>query len=65
MPGAMKKQLAEDMVAFLAPIREKTNALLADNNYLNKIMRDGKEKARANAAVTLGMVRKAMRINYY
>ena len=63
--GDMKKQLGEDMVKFLAPIREKTNDLLADPSYLGKVMQDGKEKARANASATLAMVRKAMSITYY
>ncbi len=63
--GDMKKQLGEDMVRFLTPIREKTNDLLADTRYLGKIMQEGKEKARANAAVTLQTVRKAMSLNYY
>ena len=63
--GDMKKQLGEDMVSFIKPIREKTDDLLKDNDYLNKIMREGKEKARANAAMTIGIVRKAMSMNYY
>jgi tryptophanyl-tRNA synthetase len=63
--GDFKKQLAEDMVAFIKPIREKTNAILSDNTYLLNIMREGKEKARANAAVTIDMVRRAMGIKYY
>ncbi|MES2646773.1 MAG: tryptophan--tRNA ligase [Bacteroidota bacterium] len=63
--GDMKKQLGEDMVKFLSPIRERTNDLLADTHYLNKIMQEGKEKARANAAVTLETVRKAMSLNYH
>ena len=30
----MKKQLAEDMVKFISPIREKVNAILGDEKYL-------------------------------
>ncbi|CAN5531051.1 tryptophan--tRNA ligase [soil metagenome] len=63
--GDMKKQLGEDMVNFIKPIREKTDALLADTAYLGKVMKAGKEKARANAAITIEMVRKAMRVHYY
>ena len=63
--GDLKKQLGEDMVAFIKPIRGKTDALLQNKAYLNKIMHDGKEKARANAAVTIDLVRKAMGVNYY
>ncbi len=32
--GDMKKQLAEDMVNFIAPIRKKVNEILNDENYL-------------------------------
>lgn len=63
--GDMKKQLAEDLVAFMRPIREKTNDILADAGYLKKIMTDGKEKARANASITIEMVRNAMGVKYY
>ena len=63
--GDLKKQLGEDMVAFIKPIREKTEEILADTPYLGKIMRAGKEKARANAAVTIDMVRRAMGVKYY
>ena len=63
--GDLKKQLAEDMIAFIKPIREKTNDILADSHYLGKVMSHGKEKARANAAVTIDMVRKAMGVKYY
>src|SRR5690606_36259959 len=31
--GDMKKQLAEDMVAFNAPIRERVNGIMADGKY--------------------------------
>jgi tryptophanyl-tRNA synthetase len=61
----MKKQLGADMAAFIKPIRERTESILADNNFLDKIMKHGKEKARANAAETISLVRKAIGINYY
>jgi len=63
--GDMKKQLAADMVSFIKPIRETTEALLADNEKLGKIMKEGKEKARANASETIKAVRKAVGISYY
>lgn len=63
--GDMKKQLAEDMVRFLQPIREKTNAMLADDQYLASVMRHGAEKARASASATLQAVRKAVGVKYY
>jgi tryptophanyl-tRNA synthetase len=63
--GDMKKQLAEDMVRFIAPIREKTEAIQQDTAYLNKVMKQGAEKARASAQDTLEVVRQAMGLNYY
>lgn len=63
--GDMKKQLAEDMIAFLEPIRQKTNELLHHPEYLNKIMQQGKEKAHASASQTLSMVRRAVGVKYY
>jgi tryptophanyl-tRNA synthetase len=55
--GDMKKQLAEDMVTFLAPIREKIKELSANEKMLLEILGDGGAKARANAAQTLKDVR--------
>jgi len=34
--GDLKKQLAEDMVRFIAPIREKINTILPDKNTCSK-----------------------------
>lgn len=62
--GDMKKQLAEDMVAFIKPIREKAAAITNDKALLSKVIKMGAEKARANAAETLRLVRKAMTFDY-
>jgi tryptophanyl-tRNA synthetase len=62
--GDMKKQLAEDMVTFIKPIREKAATIQNDKTYLTKIIKTGAEKARASAAETLKLVRNAMRLNY-
>ena len=43
--GDMKKQLAEDMVNFIAPIREKVNDILADEKYLKNVMKAGCRKS--------------------
>jgi len=63
--GDMKKQLAEDMVKFISPIREKINTILGDEKYLQKVMKQGAEKSIANAEVTMKMVRNAMGLNYF
>ena len=55
--GDMKKQLAEDMILFTAPIRERIKELQADEVYLKKVMEMGGEKARISASQTLKDVR--------
>jgi tryptophanyl-tRNA synthetase len=63
--GDMKKQLAEDMVDFIRPIRDKAIELQKDEDTLRKIMKSGKDKARDSASKTLEEARKAMGINFY
>ncbi|MCA6486285.1 MAG: hypothetical protein IM534_00350 [Chitinophagaceae bacterium] len=58
--GDMKKQLAEDMIRFIAPIREKAADLQSNPELLSTIIKKGAEKARASAANTLTQVRKAI-----
>jgi tryptophanyl-tRNA synthetase len=62
--GDMKKALAEDMIRFIAPIRESARELEKDKGYLHKVMREGADKARASAAATLLQVRRAMGMDY-
>lgn len=56
--GELKKQLAEDIVNFTTPIRERIEEILLDNVYLSKVAREGAEKARESASKTLHEVRK-------
>src|SRR6202012_1043618 len=63
--GDMKKQLAEDMVGFISPIRNKVNAILQDEKYLKQVMEQGAEKARKSARATMELVRTAIGLNYY
>lgn len=58
--GDLKKQLAEDILAVTTPIRERVNDILADDQYLRRVVRQGAEKARARAAETLREVRRIM-----
>jgi tryptophanyl-tRNA synthetase len=53
----LKKQLAEDMVAFVEPLRQRILDYQADDARLRRIMDLGKEKAHASAAATLDEVR--------
>ena len=55
--GDMKKQLAVDMIAFTEPFREQIKAISADEAYISRVARMGKEKAQENAAKTIREVR--------
>ena len=55
--GDMKKQLAEDMVAFTEPFRARIEELSANEDYLRKVMNQGAEKARESARKTIHEVR--------
>ncbi len=55
--GDMKKQLLEDMNVFLTPFRERIKELSANDDYLNKIIAIGTDKARESAKKTIKDVR--------
>jgi tryptophanyl-tRNA synthetase len=55
--GDMKKQLAEDMIIFTDPIRERIKEISSNEDYLKKVIREGGEKARESAQKTLTEVR--------
>ena len=63
--GDMKKQLAEDMIRFIKPIRDKANDILNNKLYLKSVMETGAGKARESAAETMRLVREAIGLNYY
>ena len=63
--GDLKKQLAEDMVNFILPIREKINAILPDKKYLQQVMEQGAAKANKSAGETMKLVREAMGLKYF
>ncbi len=56
--GDFKKQLAEDIIGFTSPIREKIMDILNNDEYLSKVARMGAEKARESADKTLQEVKK-------
>lgn len=63
--GDMKKQLAEDMVQFITPIREKAEAIRTNPVFLKEVMEKGAEKARKSARSTMELVRQAIGLNYF
>ena len=63
--GDMKKQLAEDMVKFVKPIREKAMAIRKDETYLQRVLKEGAERSRESARKTIGEVRKSVGLEYF
>jgi len=63
--GDMKKQLANDMIAFIRPIREKAIAIRNNEAYLREVLEAGAEKARKSAEATMKLVRGAVGTKYF
>lgn len=55
--GDFKKQLAEDMIGFNTPIREKIEDIAKNTDYLRKVAEHGASKARESAQKTIKEVR--------
>ncbi len=55
--GDLKKQLAEDIICYTAPIRERIIEILKDEAYMSRVARLGAEKARESASATLKEVK--------
>ena len=63
--GDMKKQLAEDMITYLAPMREKIKAMLSDEKFLSKVAKQGAEKATESAGKTMTEVKNIIGIKKF
>jgi tryptophanyl-tRNA synthetase len=55
--GTFKKDLAEVVVSALAPIRERTEKMLADEPHLDRLLAHGAARARQVASQTMATVR--------
>ncbi len=62
--GDLKVQLAEDIIAFTAPIRERIAELDAQPDFIRNIRRAGAEKARQTARETLEGVKEIIGLGY-
>lgn len=60
--GDLKKQLAEDIIGVIAPIRERIQDIINDEAYLSRVLKQGAEKARESSGATLVEVRRIMGI---
>ncbi|MBE6200978.1 MAG: tryptophan--tRNA ligase [Rikenellaceae bacterium] len=60
--GDLKKQLAEDIIKTVAPIRERIEDIRNNDKYLHEVTASGAERARKSADETLRQVREIMGI---
>lgn len=58
--GDMKKQIAEDLNIFVSPLRERISDIYNNPEYLKKVAKLGRDKARESASKTLQEVRKVI-----
>lgn len=58
--GDFKKRLLQGVTDYFAPFREKRAELVADPKYVDRVLAEGAEKARAVARKTLARVRDAV-----
>lgn len=63
--GDLKKQLAEDIINVVNPIRERILEIQNNDAYLHKVTMEGREKARESANNTLKEVRKIMGFKHF
>lgn len=61
---ACKKQLANNIINYLAPIREKRAYYEARPELIDEILAEGTKKARETAKETMKKVKKAMKLDY-
>ncbi len=61
--GDLKKQLAEDIIQFTSPIKNRIDDLIKDEAYQKKVLKEGAEKARQSSTATLQEVRKIIGID--
>lgn len=62
---ACKKELAKNIIDYLAPIREKRKYYEQHPEIVDKILKEGTAKARKTAQETMKKVKEAMQLNYF
>lgn len=62
--GLLKSSLTELLNDFLAPLRQKRNELAEDSQVVDKVLRQGIEKANQTANTTLREMREVMNMGY-
>ena len=62
---ACKRELAANIIEFLRPMREKRAYYEAHPEEVDKILKEGTERARKTAKETIKKVKEAMKLNYF
>ena len=62
---ACKRELAANVIEFLRPMREKRAYYEAHPEEVDRILKEGTERARATAKETMKKVKEAMKLNYF
>ena len=62
---ACKKQLANNIIEYLRPMREKRKYYEEHPEEVEKILKEGTKKAQEEAKVTMKEIKKAMKLNYF
>ena len=60
-----KKQLANNVIEFLRPMREKREYYESHPEIVEKILKEGTKKAREEAKKNMARIKKAMKLNYF
>lgn len=63
--GDMKKQLAEDIIKTISPIRSRIEDVSKNHDFLKKVAEIGKEKAHESANKTIKEVRDIIGLNHF
>lgn len=63
--GDLKKQLAQDMIAIIKPIRERIQEVMNNEAYIKKTAQYGAEKARESAKATLEGAKELVGLHYF
>jgi tryptophanyl-tRNA synthetase len=58
--GQFKKLLADTIIAYLTPIQERYNTIMADKAQLHAVLREGRKRADAIASAVLDRAVTAM-----
>ena len=62
---ACKKQLENNIIEYLRPMREKRKYYEEHPEEVEKILKEGTKKAQEEAKVTMKEIKKAMKLNYF